>query len=153
MAAWQGFCGLIAWPSATGVSLADRSQVLMRHKVASPRGKAPGRYVAKPARKCHHGGSAFMGPLDGGRIGPSGRAGCRCVQSLAAPCMVGDVSSRHSWGFFRLANVVVAGSSPVSCSRFEKPPQVFGSAAAFLFRAPWVSGVRIAEVGAAVLGC
>ena len=45
------------------------------------------------------------------------RCRCRSVPLPAAACKAGDVSTRYFLPFDPFANVGVAGSSPVSCSR------------------------------------
>jgi len=60
-------------------------------------------------------------PFQRGRIGPWGRTRCSPVPLYAAPCKAGHVSRRYLLAFRRFANVGVAGSSPVSCSRKREP--------------------------------
>jgi len=56
---------------------------------------------------------------------------CRCspVQPLAAACKAGDVSRRYFSPSRRFANVGVASSNLVSCSRKTKRPRLFRSGA------------------------
>jgi len=58
-----------------------------------------------------------------------GRHRCSCVHPGAGPRKPRDVSRRYFERFFRLANVGVAGSSPVSCSSFTKRPRSVRSGA------------------------
>jgi hypothetical protein len=57
-----------------------------------------------------------------GRIGPWGRHRCSLLQPIAPACRAGDVSRRYSLPRRPFANVGVAGSSPVSCSRNSEGP-------------------------------
>ena len=65
----------------------------------------------------------------GGRIGPWGLHGCRCVQPYAAPCMAGDLTTRLHWGRRRLYTQGVPRSNrgaPTNSGRVEVgvPPRV-----------------------------
>ena len=68
------------------------------------------------------GGGPFGVPFWRGRIGPWGRRSCSPVPLYAAPCKAADVSRRYFLVPRRFANVGVAGSSPVSCSRKTEAP-------------------------------
>ncbi len=64
-----------------------------------------------------------------GRIGLWGRHRCSLLQPIAVSCRAGDVSRRYSLPRRPFANVGVAGSSPVSCSRKDKRPRLVRSGA------------------------
>ena len=65
-------------------------------------------------------------PRSRGRIGPSGRPGCRSLPLLAALCRLSRLTTRYSLPLFRFANVRVAGPNPVSCSIKRWPSCVPG---------------------------
>ena len=68
------------------------------------------------------------------------RRRCRCVPLPAAPRRAGAVSRRYSLSRRPFANVGVAGSSPVSCSRKCKRPRLVRSGAFSLVGLSFESG-------------
>ncbi len=92
------------------------------------RGPAGPLYPSATAQPCNS-RLGQRGAKKRGRIGPWGRHRCSLLQPIAPACKAGDVSRRYSLPLRPFANVGVAGSSPVSCSRKRKRPRPVGSGA------------------------
>ena len=109
---WRGLgaSGAARWPSAPAAGACTRLFIFRLNQAEESRPRwGPGGEPTRPNLEPDRAGS---------------RRRCRCVPLPAAPRRAGAVSTRYSLPRRPFANVGVAGSSPVSCSRSSERPRL-----------------------------